>query len=57
MSWSGKKVSGLPELLELFRDILKTRTFDGVLGFSQGAAVAVLLAALVRPSRSKVQSS
>jgi predicted esterase len=27
---------------------LKTRTFDGVLGFSQGAALAALLAALVR---------
>ncbi|KAJ7905146.1 FSH1-domain-containing protein [Mycena leptocephala] len=38
---------GLPESLALLRDVLKTRTFDGVLGFSQGAALAALLAALL----------
>ncbi|KAK0456838.1 FSH1-domain-containing protein [Armillaria borealis] len=38
---------GLDESLILFRDILKERTYDGVFGFSQGAAVAALLCALV----------
>ncbi|KAF8178089.1 serine hydrolase FSH [Mycena galopus ATCC 62051] len=38
---------GLPESLGVIRDVLKTRTFDGVLGFSQGAAFAALLTALL----------
>ncbi|KAJ6511437.1 FSH1-domain-containing protein [Mycena vitilis] len=38
---------GLPKSLEVLRDVLKTRTFDGVLGFSQGAALATLLSALL----------
>ncbi|KAJ7087034.1 serine hydrolase FSH [Mycena crocata] len=38
---------GLPECLAMFRDVLKNRTFDGVFGFSQGAAVAGLLSALL----------
>ncbi|KAJ6591185.1 FSH1-domain-containing protein [Mycena vulgaris] len=51
--WNGNKTEaiGLPESLEVLRDVLKTRTFDGVLGFSQGAAAAALLAALLeRPN-------
>ncbi|KAJ7701829.1 serine hydrolase FSH [Mycena rosella] len=48
-TWNTNKSEpiGLPESLEVLRDILKTRTFDGVLGFSQGAAAAALLAALL----------
>ncbi|KAJ6481787.1 FSH1-domain-containing protein [Mycena sanguinolenta] len=38
---------GLPESLQVIRDVLKTRTFDGVMGFSQGATFAALLAALL----------
>ncbi|KAJ7120956.1 serine hydrolase FSH [Mycena epipterygia] len=38
---------GLPETLRVIRDILKTRTFDGVLGFSQGASAAALVTALL----------
>jgi len=38
---------GLPESLEVIRDVLKTRTFDGVMGFSQGASFAALLSALL----------
>ncbi|KAJ7291044.1 serine hydrolase FSH [Mycena rebaudengoi] len=49
--WSWKpdrtEAIGLPESLVTLRDVLKTRTFDGVLGFSQGAAMAALLAALL----------
>jgi len=48
-TWNNTKSNalGLPESLALLRDVLKTRTFDGVLGFSQGAALAALLAALL----------
>ncbi|KAJ6588540.1 FSH1-domain-containing protein [Mycena capillaripes] len=38
---------GLPQSLDVLRDVLKTRKFDGVLGFSQGAALAALLTALL----------
>ncbi|KAF7366459.1 FSH1 domain-containing protein [Mycena sanguinolenta] len=44
---SSSEAVGLPESLQVVRDILKTRTFDGVMGFSQGAAFAALLAALL----------
>ncbi|KAK0207996.1 FSH1-domain-containing protein [Desarmillaria ectypa] len=43
---------GLDESLILFRDILKERTYDGVFGFSQGAAVAALLCALLEKPES-----
>ncbi|KAJ7481713.1 serine hydrolase FSH [Mycena latifolia] len=43
---------GLPESLEVLRDVLKTRTFDGVLGFSQGAAAAALITALLEQPHS-----
>ncbi|KAJ7507350.1 FSH1-domain-containing protein [Mycena galericulata] len=47
--WNPDRVDpiGLPETLEVLRDILKTRKFDGVMGFSQGAACAALLSALL----------
>ncbi|KAJ7789914.1 FSH1-domain-containing protein [Mycena olivaceomarginata] len=47
--WDRSKThaQGLPEALEAIRDVLKTRTFDGVLGFSQGATFAALLTALL----------
>ncbi|KAJ7093932.1 FSH1-domain-containing protein [Mycena belliarum] len=47
--WNATKSEalGLPESLVILRDVLKTQTFDGVLGFSQGAAAAALLAALL----------
>ncbi|KAJ7628651.1 serine hydrolase FSH [Roridomyces roridus] len=38
---------GLTETLDSLRDLLKTRKFDGVMGFSQGAALAALLSALL----------
>ncbi|KAG7450782.1 FSH1-domain-containing protein [Guyanagaster necrorhizus] len=38
---------GLDDSLILIRDVLKERTYDGVFGFSQGAAVAALLCALL----------
>ncbi|KAF7315955.1 FSH1 domain-containing protein [Mycena indigotica] len=38
---------GFPETLALLRDTLSERHFDGVLGFSQGAAMAALLCALL----------
>ncbi|PBK77587.1 FSH1-domain-containing protein [Armillaria solidipes] len=43
---------GLEKSLILFRDILKERTYDGVFGFSQGAAVAALLCALLEKPES-----
>ncbi|KAK0478133.1 FSH1-domain-containing protein [Armillaria novae-zelandiae] len=43
---------GLDKSLILFRDILKERTYDGVFGFSQGAAVAALLCALLEKPES-----
>ncbi|KAF7342051.1 FSH1 domain-containing protein [Mycena venus] len=48
-NWDRNKseAKGLPESLEVIRDVLKTRTFDGVLGFSQGASFAALLTALL----------
>ncbi|KAJ6618731.1 serine hydrolase FSH [Mycena sp. CBHHK59/15] len=48
-TWNQNKTEavGLLDSLILIRDILKTRTFDGVLGFSQGAAMAAVLAALL----------
>ncbi|KAJ7777914.1 FSH1-domain-containing protein [Mycena maculata] len=47
--WNGNRSEaiGLPESLEVLRDVLKTRKFDGVLGFSQGAAMGALLSALL----------
>ncbi|KAJ7220441.1 serine hydrolase-domain-containing protein [Mycena haematopus] len=44
---NSSEARGLSESLELIRDVLKTRTFDGVLGFSQGATFAALLTALL----------
>nr|GAT48770.1 predicted protein [Mycena chlorophos] len=38
---------GLPDSIAFLRDVLKSRHFDGVLGFSQGATVAGFLAALL----------
>jgi len=38
---------GLKDSIELVRDVLKTRKFDGVFGFSQGAAFAAVVAALL----------
>ncbi|KAK0506446.1 FSH1-domain-containing protein [Armillaria luteobubalina] len=43
---------GLDDSLVLFRDILTERTYDGVFGFSQGAAVAALLCALLEKPES-----
>ncbi|PPQ67957.1 hypothetical protein CVT26_005837 [Gymnopilus dilepis] len=40
-------MSGLRESILLVRDVLKEQRFDGVFGFSQGAAFAGLLAALL----------
>ncbi|KAJ7135459.1 serine hydrolase FSH [Mycena crocata] len=47
--WNENKTEpiGLPESLKVLRDVLKTRTFDGIFGFSQGAAAAALLSALL----------
>ncbi|TFL02817.1 serine hydrolase FSH [Pterulicium gracile] len=41
------KAIGLDETLLLLKETLQNRKFDGVLGFSQGAALAALLAALL----------
>ncbi|TFK65619.1 FSH1-domain-containing protein [Pluteus cervinus] len=41
------KMTGLEETLVLMRDMLKERRFHGVFGFSQGAALAGLLSALL----------
>lgn len=38
---------GLEETLELLRDVLKEQKFNGVFGFSQGAALAAMLSALL----------
>ncbi|KAF5355173.1 hypothetical protein D9756_005692 [Leucocoprinus leucothites] len=38
---------GLEESLAAVRDVLKVRTFEGVMGFSQGAAFAAIVAALL----------
>lgn len=38
---------GLEESLAVIRDVLKTRRFIGVMGFSQGAALAAIVAALL----------
>ncbi|KAJ7165038.1 FSH1-domain-containing protein [Mycena filopes] len=48
-TWSDHKTEaiGLPESLAFIRDVLKARRFDGVLGFSQGAAFAALISALL----------
>jgi len=42
------RTDGLEESLAFLRDTLRTQCFEGVFGFSQGAAMAALLAALVR---------
>ncbi|KAF9243177.1 FSH1-domain-containing protein [Melanogaster broomeanus] len=39
--------SGLEDSLEMLRDILRRDQYDGVFGFSQGAAMAAFLAALL----------
>ncbi|KAF9269458.1 FSH1-domain-containing protein [Marasmius fiardii PR-910] len=45
---SAKTVSvGLEETLSLIRDTLNASKFDGILGFSQGAGLATLIAALL----------
>ncbi|TRM64809.1 serine hydrolase FSH [Schizophyllum amplum] len=41
------KVDGIDASLAMLRDVVKGRKFDGILGFSQGAAVAALLAAIL----------
>ncbi|ESK83977.1 ovarian cancer-associated 2 protein-like protein [Moniliophthora roreri MCA 2997] len=41
------KYVGIEATLDLIRDTLKTTRFDGVFGFSQGAALATLIAALL----------
>ncbi|RDB25393.1 hypothetical protein Hypma_007453 [Hypsizygus marmoreus] len=38
---------GLQESIESIRDVLQTRKFDGVFGFSQGAAFAAIISALL----------
>ncbi|KAF9012675.1 serine hydrolase FSH [Cyathus striatus] len=38
---------GMEESISMIRDVLKERKFDGVLGFSQGAAFAALISALL----------
>ncbi|KAK0457318.1 FSH1-domain-containing protein [Desarmillaria tabescens] len=43
---------GLEESLMILRDILKQRKFDGVFGFSQGAAIAAFLSALLEKPQS-----
>ncbi|KAJ3576489.1 hypothetical protein NP233_g397 [Leucocoprinus birnbaumii] len=43
---------GLVESLVVIRDVLKTRTFEGVMGFSQGAAFAAVIAALLEKPES-----
>ncbi|KAI0034841.1 FSH1-domain-containing protein [Vararia minispora EC-137] len=44
---SRTRTGGLLESVEVLRDILKAGRFDGVFGFSQGAAMAAILAALL----------
>ncbi|KAK2463044.1 hypothetical protein APHAL10511_004699 [Amanita phalloides] len=39
--------AGIEESILVIRDVLKKRTFDGVIGFSQGAAFAAVVAALL----------
>jgi len=41
------RAPGLEETLEVLRKALGEQTFDGVFGFSQGAALAVLIAAIL----------
>ncbi|TFK45046.1 serine hydrolase FSH [Crucibulum laeve] len=41
------KAVGMEESIAVVRDVLKGRRFDGVLGFSQGAAFAAIIAALL----------
>lgn len=41
------KAHGLAESLAFIKEVLRGRTFDGVLGFSQGAAFAAIIAALL----------
>ncbi|KAI9511450.1 FSH1-domain-containing protein [Russula earlei] len=41
------RTDGLEESLAHLRDILRTQSFEGIFGFSQGAAMAALLAALL----------
>jgi len=41
------RTDGLEESLTYLRDILRTQRFEGVFGFSQGAGLAALLAALL----------
>ncbi|KAF9448267.1 hypothetical protein P691DRAFT_56168 [Macrolepiota fuliginosa MF-IS2] len=38
---------GLEESIAVVRDVLKTRKFDGIMGFSQGAAFAAVISALL----------
>jgi Serine hydrolase (FSH1) len=44
------KAIGLEESIMSVKEVLMKRKFDGVLGFSQGAAFAALISALVCPS-------
>jgi predicted esterase len=41
------RTDGLEESLAYLRDTLKTQRFEGIFGFSQGAAMAALLAAIL----------
>jgi predicted esterase len=47
--WNEERVKavGIEETLQMLRDVLHQRKFDGVLGFSQGAALAGILTALL----------
>ncbi|KAH9963023.1 serine hydrolase FSH, partial [Russula compacta] len=45
------RTDGLEESLAYLREILRTQRFEGVFGFSQGAAMAALLAALLERPR------
>ncbi|KAF9228441.1 FSH1-domain-containing protein [Gyrodon lividus] len=44
--------SGLEDSLQMLRDILRRDQYDGIFGFSQGAAMAALLTALLEKPRS-----
>ncbi|TFY76851.1 hypothetical protein EWM64_g7162 [Hericium alpestre] len=51
---TGSKTTGMEESLEFFKGLLKDQHFDAVFGFSQGAAMGAILAAL--PSGSIAES-
>ncbi|KIL60472.1 hypothetical protein M378DRAFT_168075 [Amanita muscaria Koide BX008] len=46
--WKDRNIyQGLEESILMIRDVLRERKFDGVLGFSQGAAFAAVISALL----------